>query len=431
MLWSLFGPFSVLLASFIANICISRMLPPGDLGVYFLIISFASVAGVIIQFGLARAGLALIARHLVNGEGGNARRLVRRILLVLLCSFGVFAICVYAIPGNSWKSIFGDFDITSYAIAGLIIVTGFIAFQNVTADLLRGMARIKAAVLVGGLVHAPLFAAIQIALLLSDANVNIKIIFGIYAASLALGGVIGAVLMNSRYKRLNLSGDPSSSSLKAIMNLALPLWIGNLTFLIQTQSDLWVINYFLSKEDVAVYGNAFRLALLLVIPLRALEGAVSQRIVAAHTRNDLDELRLIGRHIGLAAVGIALPLLAIFAIAPGSVMGLIYGEPYSHGGPVLLILVLGRFYVLPFTVNRLVLEICGYQRTAMQISVTSGIAHLLTSIYLCSIFGVLGAAAANSIVFAAEKTISAVIVREKLGLWLFAGYDRGLLRTLR
>lgn len=429
--WSLAGPLVVVLSSFVANACVARILPPDQAGVFFLIVSFANIAAVVIQFGMARAALALIASHIAREEVGEARHVIRRTLLLLVASCALLGVALEALPETVWTWILDERPLLTMPAAGIALIAGALALQTLASDALRGLGRIKAAVLVGGLVQAPLFAVIQLVILVAMADIDVGDIALAYLAVVVLGGGVAATVLSTHYRAVGSARVRPSSGMSGVLNLALPLWIGNLTFLIQTQSDVWIVNYFLSKDDVAVYSNALRLALLIVVPLRALEGAVAHRLVTAYVHGHTQGVRSVARLAGSVGSVIALPPFLAFVLAPGWSMSMIYGDAYAHGGAILAALAIGRFCALPLTVNRLFLELCGFQRTAMKLSLASAAAHLLASVVLCSYLGALGAAIANTGVFMAEKTATAILVRQRLGVWLILGFDRSLLSAFR
>ncbi len=427
--FSFTGSFLLLSLSFVANICLARSLPVQSLGTYFLIISMGNIAAVVFQLGIPKAALSLAGRAMAHGNSGEVKSILRSSHMLFAGSLSILAIILTLLPNTFWRWI--DQGQVSHPMIVVLISTGLIAYQNIAGDLLRGMGKIKSAVLATGVIHATLYAAIQGSILLSDQSVTLNEVLYIYITTQSLGGLVGMVLLGSRSRNLDGGGAWQPGGVKALLARALPLWVGNLTFIVQTQSDIWIVNTFLSHEDVAIYSNALRLALLVIFPLRAFEGAMSYRLVSAHAVGNTQELRRIARIVGFFIIVLSFPFFLLTMTIPAWLMSTFFGPAFESGGPTLMVLALGRFLGLAFTLNRLFLEICGYHKAVMNLSLATGAAHLCATAIFCLLFGAVGAAIGNTLVFLSERMLGAYLVRRRLGIWLFAGYNRTMLAALR
>ena len=174
------------------------------------------------------------------------------------------------------------------------------------------------------------------------------------------------------------------------------MWTTNITLLVLTQADIWIIGSFLTVDDVAVYGAATRLIMAISVSLMILNSVVSPDIAGLFARRELARLeQLLRTGTTLAAIPAALAML-VFYLAGERLLALLYGPFYGDGYPVLVVLGIGQLFNVISGPCGLVLLMTGYQRTMMKISVTTSLLAIVTSVYAAIHIGVLGVAAVFS-----------------------------------
>jgi O-antigen/teichoic acid export membrane protein len=53
-----------------------------------------------------------------------------------------------------------------------------------------------------------------------------------------------------------------------------PMWVTNITLFVGTQTDIWIVGAFRSQEEVAIYGAAVKLVLMVALPLQIVSTVV-------------------------------------------------------------------------------------------------------------------------------------------------------------
>jgi O-antigen/teichoic acid export membrane protein len=62
--------------------------------------------------------------------------------------------------------------------------------------------------------------------------------------------------------------------LREILSVSWPMWVTNITLFVGTQTDIWIVGAFRSQEEVAIYGAAVKLVLMVALPLQIVSTVV-------------------------------------------------------------------------------------------------------------------------------------------------------------
>src|SRR5262249_13212968 len=144
--------------------------------------------------------------------------------------------------------------------------------------------------------------------------------------------LVGAALLGRRTVRL--AGDKGAISSWEIISLAWPFLLANLSLLFSDQAGLWIVAMFCSSADVAIYGAAARLVILIVAPLSVVNAFVPPLIAEFYTRNKLKELERGLRSTATVAALPALIVLLAFVLCGRLILRDLYGEFYQKAAPV-------------------------------------------------------------------------------------------------
>ena len=104
--------------------------------------------------------------------------------------------------------------------------------------------------------------------------------------------------------------------------------------------EIWLAAVILTAADLSLFSGAHRLSILLAIPLVSL-GVVFSPVVSRLEGGDRARLeRLLRTGATMATITTAavwVPML----VAPGPILGLVYGDGFAAGAPILLLLTVG------------------------------------------------------------------------------------------
>jgi len=118
---------------------------------------------------------------------------------------------------------------------------------------------------------------------------------------------------------------------------------------------------------------------------------------------------------------IGVPVLIVLFISPMETLSLVFGNSYSQGGDLLILLTLGQAVNLFTGSGNPLLMMTGNQKFLFQLSTIILIVDILINFYLIPIYGTMGAAFSTTISLSALNLISLFWIKQKLGLW---PYDR-------
>ncbi|MBK9063971.1 MAG: polysaccharide biosynthesis C-terminal domain-containing protein [Acidobacteria bacterium] len=416
--WVLLGRASALLSALALNATLAHLLPAPQLGSYFLWASAAAAMGVLASFGLGPVALRHIAVSRRNGRSVEASDFAHAALgwglRGGLAASAAFLAAAALVTGEISAAMAAACLIVALAVSGLL------------AELLRGFGDLRAAALLSELFGGWLGLAAIWAL---DALRPPLAVPGAIAA-LALG-LAGA----SAYGRLalcrHLTPAPTAPSpFSWWWRESRAVWLNTGLWLVLGQADLWVLGAFRPRAEVAVYGIASRVAMLLLQPDAMARTLLMPRAAALHASGDLPGLQRLVR--GAATVTGALVATGAIALAIGGAWFLtaLFGAPYRACLPLVLILSCG------YVVNSLsglaatTLLMSGHQARVLRASLLGSALTLILLFALTPPFGAPGAASAVAMGFVVQNALMVALARRTLGIWTTASARPSEWRTL-
>lgn len=127
----------------------------------------------------------------------------------------------------------------------------------------------------------------------------------------------------------------------------------------------------------------------------------------------------------LIALGIGVALAAFFVLAGRWILGL-YGPTFEEGYAPLVILTIFGICASAVVPATSMLNVHGHAGTRAAISLSLLVGHIVPSIVLLQRYGLVGAAVATALVFAAGTVATRSKVREFTGAWPFALTSRSV-----
>lgn len=407
-LWATGGRTAAVLSGLVLSMLLVRVLTPSDMGKYLIILSVVVPASTLAQLGLGVVAVRNVSHLLEVGASAQVRQVVRE-----TAYWGGLGIVVSGIALFAAGHVLG----LSLELRLIIIaLMGMLAGQSLAAEILRGFHDIRSATIFGEilakLVTVCLLAGVWIFLehLVLDQALALILIGAITSISLSIGFV------RRKLVSLPVSAEPQRISL---ISQSWPIWVNSLVWLVFGHIDIWILGVFCSSTEVALYGMASRLAVLLSQPQAITRSVLLPRLAAMHAQSRKRELERLVRGAGTLSGTLAL-IGGIGLMFGGNwLLVIIFGEIYSDGFMVLIILVLGQIVSACAGLAATTLIMTGHQRIVM---ITSAICSLLTasfSIWLVSLYGPLGVAGAIALGMAIQNVLMSIIAKRLLGIWTF------------
>jgi O-antigen/teichoic acid export membrane protein len=420
--WSTVGRFAALPAGAAANILIARALPPTDVGAYFVIVNLVGILALVSMLGLNQAIVRGVSEAMTRGRpaaAGAAVRTALRLTAAVSIAFGI----VYLLVGHAiGENIFG-----STAIAGATVwIAVFIpltAYRLLVPEAFRGFSDIKWATILGdAATNVTLAAALAV------------IVIGGWATSLTqvlmISVVLAAALVVVSLGRLRDKIRPlgvEAGGGRALILIALPLLATNLSWNLMVQIDTILLGAFRSGADVAYYVAGSRLAALLLVPLLIGMSFLAPLITELWTQQRFHDLERLLRTTA-AATGVASGIGLVFlAVLGPAALTFLFGDYYSRGGTVLLVLSTSSFLTSMGGYSGLALMMAGEQMAAMLITMFVAVLTIAGTAVAADTAGALGVAIAMACGVTLQNVLSFGAVRVRLGIWAYPDFTfRGL-----
>lgn len=394
------------------NMLLARLLSPENLAAYFLTLSVIDVGMHFVHLGLPIPLTRFIAQARGRDAPDEARgAAVSALPLCLLAS--VVVALVYAGGFGSWLAEHA-FD-SEIMASGAAIASAWLVFQassELFAGILRGFRRVGFA---AWLSRALSRVAMLLALLVWYATVGraefVPILW--LAAGAALLGPVAALGM----LRHDLVGAPSARVPRALLlQSALPLLVTGLINVSTTRADLWTVGVLFEPADVAIYGAAKRLIVLVSLPLAILNLVVPPIIAELYATRAVERLQSALR--GAATlVGIpAIATVAVLALASEDVLGLAFGPSFREGGAILTLLSLERVVFVWVGSTGITLTMTGNERVLMSITLVAAVFTVAAVVAGAHLFGFPGVAGGYALGSSCQQVATWIAVRRKTGL---------------
>ena len=430
--WAFTGKIATAVIGLGINALLTRLLSPKEMGAYFITFSIVSVSAVLAQMGLNQTVVRCVAESLGVDRPGRARAAIRKVFR--FGTFGVFLVSgILGIGAGRWlaRNVFHSGLIEG--VIGLAIVwTVIISFQNLLAETFRGFHDIRLATIFGGQflggLAAGVISGLSFALLLGIKGVsNLYQILILTIIAGAVSVFFGGMMLWQRIG--DLEGDGQIEG-KEILAIAWPVLITNLTVLVLSQADIWILGIFRPQEEVAIYGAVARLVILVAMPLSIIKAVVPPLIAEMYAQGKRTELEHILRSAATLAWIPAFVALLVFLLFGKSILSFVYGGHYREGAIVLLLLSVGQLVNVWVGSCGLTLIMTGYQAELMMITVACGILTIVGAMWLVKTYGAIGVASIVTAAITLQNILMLLVAKYKTGIWTHVRFCMPVIRDM-
>ena len=407
-----------MLLGFVTSMILARILPAKDMGAFFLAISFISIVVTIFSLGLPVTLVRKLSQSMAEGKTAQAKKIMLTCLVVSVV-MGVLAYALTLLLGG-W---FAEHVVRTQLLAALMPQLGFLVFfallRGVVSAGFRGLHDLRFATLFGGVLTSFLTASLLALLWWLIGASNIQQVLWI---SLASSGLIGIVALFFIFRTLyslktqEVSTTSSQVVLKEIFSMSWAMWlIGVLLFLL-SNADLWIVSAFGSGEDVALYGMATRLTMLVTV-CHTITVAVIQPVISElHAKNDMQKMEKVVRTMTTIGFVPALFVTIVLVLFSKELLSTAYGDYYANASHVLIILSLAHLFGMVVGPIGIIQMMTGLQIYFFVISAITGLLAVISAILIMPEYGTVGVACAWFVSGMFHGVINAWIVRLKLGI---------------
>lgn len=410
--WALGGRALTVAIGFATSVLLARLLSPREFGLYALVMSIAGLASAVAQFGLPTTGIRMIAEAVAIGRPGRARAVA---LWVLVLSGGIatgIALMGISPPGRALLRALFDIPGLEAALGLTMLVMLLATVQHDLAELFRGLGRILAATVYGGLLATALALGAFAGLAVSTGRASLDTVLWWTAVSLAFACLVAGGTLRPRLRALR---GPGTARAAELVQVSWPLFVYGVMAQVVVRIDIWAVGA-TRPADLAAYGAATRLVLLVSTPLLIVNAVVPPVIAQLHARGERRRLERIVRVTATVSSLPALGMLAIFLVLGRPVMEIVYGDFYGAGAVPLAVLSAGAAFAVATGSCGMVLNMTGHQRVAMVVSLVAAVATMVGVFVGGAIAGGVGVAYAAAGGIILQNLLQVVACRRVLGV---------------
>ena len=410
------------------TVLLARSLEPISFGHFAVFRTAITFLGLICSFGLGTVALRLLGE--LGSSNGNHVEQIKAILikLAVMALSASLLVCLAIFLLTPWVSQWLFDRPGTLVLAFAIIVSSVgIGWLQIVTDAARGLHYPSLSALFGGIRGTPfasifLFGVLYAAPSWIDGDwVRVAWSFGI---GLILSAFITMFLLMKAIARskpqqpnaLTSSKTASSDSLAAMFVMSCPLAISGALMFLTTQGDFFLTGWFPSETDRYAYIAARRWALLVAMPLAALN-LTAGGLIAGATDNAQKRALQSFLRAGTTVIGIPALLFSLAAIvAPELMLYLLFGPGYEAAATVLPILVVGQVFIVITGPCGLVLSLTGHERISLQLAVIGFAVLFFVGPWTASNHGAIGLAWLVTISAAAISVVTWLQCRRLTGL---------------
>lgn len=245
--------------------------------------------------------------------------------------------------------------------------------------------------------------------------------YGVIQLSVLAAGIVALWALWLIWKKATSLPSRGLLSYHEMLCTGWPLLISNIVVVLITQAGMWIVSIISGPADVALYGAAFRLVLLLQMPLLILNSVLPPMIAELHIRGKKRKIERLLRLITAMAFIPACILFIVFLFWGGDILSLLYGEYYASAFWILILLGVGIMTNAWAGFCGPTLMMTGKQQTLMNISLVAGSLTVIMAFTFGHIYGAEGVAASMAFGMALQHVLMLVAVKRYVGIWTHTG----------
>lgn len=357
-------------------IVVARMLGPSDYGLYIFATGAAVIGGMIGCLGWQMSFNRFFALTRRESDLGALHGLMRAAdRVVLVGTLGV-ALALLAASRFEGKLAWGF-----VAAAALTVPMGFTFLRR---QQLAGVGRAPAAMMLDqGFASIVLFVAVMLA------DLTLVEMVATYGVALGVGVVTASALVNRGLPAGTNSAAPRYDT-RMWMRTSATLMLAQSASMLLSRLDVLLLPTLANLHEAGLYGAALRVTMVLTFPQFVLQTLTGPKFAEAFAEERHGQARKILIASLAFALLTALPLLAVFVIAPQWTMTSLFGPAYAAGALPLVLVALGQVAIgltVPFDA---VLRMSGREVYLVRLNLGVLVATVLVSLVLIPAYGAVG-----------------------------------------
>lgn len=387
---------------FFTQLIMARLLSTDAYGSVVVILAVTSIAQNIGRLGLNEGMVRKIPQH--ENTLKELRGVVKAGLIIGGLSALIFAGCVFVFADFISHRIFDNTDLTPLLRVGAFAIP-FVVIGDISISIARGARNAKPHTVVNQILKPTLRFAF-IGILVATGYEAIGAVTG-QVVAFSIAGLAGLWFA---YRTVPNFRGPSARMYRTMFVFSFPLvLVHGMNFLL-SNTDTFLIEYFLTSSEVGIYNIAFQIRNLIIVLLVTVGFLLPPMLSKLETQNQYEELREVYQFVTKWVIIFTFPLFMSTIFIPHLWLGLLFGEKYLPAVSSLQILGVGIIFSAAVGVTKSALVGLGRNQVVMFTTLVAVVTNIILNIILIPRFGIEGAALASSVSIIILESLNAFVL---------------------
>jgi O-antigen/teichoic acid export membrane protein len=425
------GGAIVLLASVFGNgigyvysVFLARNLGPTTFGVYALGLTIFNVLLLVAPLGMETGVVKYVSQFLGSQKRADAERTIVQVVGLVLVSSLVIGVCLALMSKTIAISVYGKAELAS-ALPLFAVALPIAALSSILLDVVRSFQLVRYTVFVKFLWEPCGKFLLSACLLWAGFGFA-----GVLAALIATAAV-GLVIALTATVRIgaigrDVSAPFSADGMRALLLFCLPLTVSNCFGVIAPRSDMLILGYWVSAEQLGVYSVVCQTASILALVLGAFNTLCAPLIGDISATRDLHRLQTLYQAVARWTTMCTVSLFCLIAIFGEEILA-IFGRTFSAGWTCMVILALGQVSYSAVGLAGTILLMFGHSRQIMGNTIVLALFLVGSNLLLVPHWGIIGAAVAVAI---STTAIGVINVRQVWSRYRIHPFTVGVVKPI-
>ena len=414
-----------------STILLTRVLNPGDLSNYLIILSALGFVVLAAHSGAGQVAMSVVSQAVARDDRAEAMTAASNAAAVVTLGGVVFSgIGVFVL-----FLALRDTDALSYLVVILFFIAGVLfSLAMLWVDFLRAQQRLYEASWLGAQPQSggPLPGVILLGVVttVSAAGATlslVQVLLVLLGGWCLMASTLWVLVRNPADLRPRLSA-LSLTRMRQFAALSWPVASSGLALYAVTQADLWFVHRLRPAEEAVAYGLAGTFVKY-VSAANVLLGALLPGLVGQYwARGDLEGLASVLVKLARLATGVSLSLLLVITVVGELLLHLTVGAEYAQAWLPLVILSMGHLVNSALGYSHVLLVTAGRTKAILWASLLAGGGTLLGLHLITPGWGAVGAAIVSSCGLGVYGLVTCVAAARVTGIWshVAGGYRSSL-----
>ena len=396
--------------TFINSIVVANLAGGYELGRYEYIMTWINLFCIFALFGYHTLAVREIPKLKANNDFEGIKHFWQQSFWwVLLAALST------AILGWYTLVFFGLVDASDYNLLKIgMLMLPFWVLALLISGVLRGSKHIISSQIPTQLIRPIIFVVAATCLYFCFQQFTATSIFT--AQLIALVITLAVAIFYLRKDEGHLLAKPTEKTYESNWSkAALLLFFQGLVIALNTKFDILLLNSYCTKEELAYYAIAVKVAALMGIMLMTVNLVIGPEISRLYNQNNIVKLEmLVSRSIKLIFV-LTIPI-ALFLVVFGPFVLSLFGKEFGVGYPVLVIFIFVALVNVGAGSVGNILNMTGHEKEVFYGIIVSLTFNIILNIILIPPFGIIGAAISTGTAIIIWNIILWWVVKQKVGI---------------